>query len=213
MKEIVIIGFGGFGREVAVLAKDCGYSVLGFLDDKATSHDDGAEVILGSIDQWGEFPNVKFVVAIGNPRTRKLVIDRMSRLGSPSFATLIHPSVIMSSSVSVGVGSVVCANCVFTVDIYVGEHTILNINVVTGHDVVIGSFVTAAHLVGISGNVVVETGVELGASSVIRQGITLKRGAMLGMGAVLTKDADENKVYVGSPAKVLKELSEFPVGV
>lgn len=210
MKDIVIIGCGGFGREVDWLAKSCGRNVVGFLDD---AHEPGINEgykVLGKLEQWVDYSEYEFVVAVGNPRTRKFIVDKMQTFGDPKFATLIHPSVIMSPSVSVGAGSLICANCALTVNSSIGEHTILNINVVAGHDGVIGSFVTVAHLVAISGNVTLEDGVELGTNSAIRQGLTMASGSMLGMGGVMTKNAGKNKVYVGSPAKELKELVDFP---
>ena len=43
--------------------------------------------------------------------------------------------------------------------------------------------------------------VSIGASSVILPGIKLKKNAIIGAGAVVTKDAEENQVLVGNPAK------------
>ncbi|MFT7405565.1 acetyltransferase [Zhongshania sp.] len=206
MKNIIVVGFGGFGREVAWLAKDCGYNVLGFLDDEALVGEQGGQQILGAVDRWVDFPNAEFVVAIGSPRIRKMVVDKMLFSGTPAFATLIHPSVIMSGSVIVGSGSVICAGCVLTVDVEVLEHVIINLNVTVGHDCFIGSLVTIAPMVAISGSVNISSGVEVGTGASIRQGIQLGKGAMLGMGGVLTRDAEENYIYVGSPAKVLKKL-------
>ncbi|WP_373090775.1 acetyltransferase [Zhongshania sp.] len=210
MKDLIIIGFGGFGREVDWLAISCGRNVAGFLDDSYEPGIHEGYQVLGRVEQWVNYSACEFVVAVGNPRTRKLIVDKMLTFGDPEFATLVHPSAIMSPSVSVGAGSLICAHCTLTVNFSIGEHTILNMNVAAGHDVVIESFVTVAHLVAISGNVTLEDGVELGTNSAIRQGLTMARGSMLGMGGVMTKNADKNMVYVGSPAKEFKKLEAFP---
>jgi sugar O-acyltransferase (sialic acid O-acetyltransferase NeuD family) len=209
MKSIVIVGFGGFGREVAWLAKECEREVLGFLDDNAKPGKQDAYTILGGLDSWSDYPDSEFVVAIGNPRVRKLVVEKMVAQGVDAFATLIHPSVKMGESVNVGKGTMICAGCIATVDIAIGNHVILNLNVTVGHDGVISDYVTVAPMAALSGNVILEPGVEVGTGAAIRQGINMAEGSMLGMGAILTKDTDANTIYVGSPAKPLKQLPEF----
>lgn len=209
MKELIIVGYGGFGREVAWLAEDCGYSVPGFLDDGVAAGKYGAYRVLGNVAKWAEYEQACFVVAIGNPRVRKKVVAAMSRQGKPPFATLVHPSVIMSKSGTIGTGTMICAGTVATVDFTVGEHAIIYTNCTVTHDDRIGDFVTIAPLAAISGNVALGDGVEIGAGASIRQGVTMGAGSMLGMGGVLINDAEPNQVYVGSPAKPLKALPDF----
>jgi sugar O-acyltransferase (sialic acid O-acetyltransferase NeuD family) len=210
MKPVIIVGYGGFGREVFWLAKDCGYDVLGFLDDGTESGTYGRYKVLGAIGDWEKYSESKFVVAIGNPRTRKKVVEKMRESGCPEFATLIHPSVVMDAeSVEIGEGTMICAGCVGTVDFKLGAHVIVNIKCTIAHDDLIGDFVTIAPLTAISGNVTLEDGVEVGTGAALRQGVTMASGAMLGMGGTLTKDAQANTIYVGSPAKAFKELPSF----
>ena len=78
-----------------------------------------------------------------------------------------------------------------------------------GHDDVIRDYVTVAPMVALSGNVTLEQGVEVGTGAAIRQGINMAEGSMLGMGGILTKETEANTIYVGSPAKPLKQLPEF----
>lgn len=209
MRSIVIVGFGGLGREVNWLARECGRTVLGFLDDNEPPGKKGNYRILGGLDACSEYPNVEFIVAIGNPRVRKKVVEKLVSQGVTAFATLIHPSVKMNESVRVGRGAMICAGSIATVDIAIGEHVILNLNVTVGHDGIIHDFVTVSPMVALSGNVILEEGVEVGTGAAIRQGITMSCGSMLGMGGIQTKDSQANTIYVGSPAKPLKQLPEF----
>lgn len=211
MNELIIVGYGGFGREASWLAEDCGYSVLGFLDDGVAAGTYGAYRVLGDVGKWAEYDQAQFVVAIGNPRVRKKVVAKMSGYGEPPFTTLIHPSVIMSKSRAIGAGTMICAGTVGTVDFTIGDHVIIYTNCTVTHDDRIGDFVTIAPLAAISGNVVLGDGVEIGAGASIRQGLTMGPGSMLGMGGVLTKDAEPNQIYVGSPARLLKSLPDFAV--
>lgn len=209
MDKIVVVGGGGFAKEVIWLAQDCGYDVVGVLDDDTSMH--GKTVlnvpVLGSVNEWLSIENCFFIVAIGSPRTRKLVVDKMFSVGMPKFATLIHPTVIMSNTVKINEGCIICAGMIFTVEIHVGSHTIFNLNGTVGHECQIGNFVTVAPMAAISGNVTLHDFVEVGTGASLRQGVTLNRGSMLGMGAVLTKDISDFVIFAGNPAKPLKELS------
>ena len=208
MKEIIIVGGGGFAKEVIWLARDCGYKVIGILDDNVDMQ--GKTVleipVLGTVSQCHKYSQHQFILAIGSPRTR-LAVYRTMQIGGPvKFATLVHPSVKHSKYVSFGEGSIVCSGCILTVDIIIGRHCIINLNCTVGHESILGNFVTIAPIVAISGNVSLANYSEIGTSSAIRQGITIGKGAMLGMGGVLTKNIPDNVIFVGNPAKPLKEL-------
>jgi len=208
MKKIIIVGGGGFAKEVIWLAEDCGYTVIGILDDDKSMQ--GKKVlgidVIGTVEQWHEYAQYEFVLAIGSPRTRRLVFNKMSQLGQANFATLIHPSVMISKHVTIGSGCIICAGCIFTVDIILGQHCIVNLSTTVGHESTLGNFVTIAPMVAISGNVVLENYAEVGTGSSIRQGVKVHQGAMLGMGGVLTKNIPKNTIFVGNPAKELKKL-------
>ena len=211
--DLIIVGAGGFGREVAWLASESSqpYRVIGFLDDRRDIPDSelGGFPLLGVIDEWSKFASASFVLAIGNPRIRAEVAARMLTGGNPQFATLIHRSICVGPACGFGSGSMVCAGAVLTTNISVGQHTIINIGCTIGHDVRIGSFVTLAPQVAISGCVSLSDGVEIGTSASIRQGLTVGRGAMLGMGSALTKNIKDGYLYFGVPGKPIKELAPF----
>lgn len=210
MRPIIIVGYGGFGREVYWLARDCGRTVKGFLDDEVAPGDYARYRVLGPLKHAGEHQDADFVVAIGNPRVRKAVVTKLSSITGIQFATLTHPSVLMDfSSVTLGEGSLICAGCVGTVDFKVGDHVIVNLKCTLAHDDVIGDFVTIAPLVAISGGVTLHDGVEVGTGSSIRQGVVMQEGSMLGMGSTLTSNAGPNTIFLGSPAKPFKGLPEF----
>ena len=134
----------------------------------------------------------------------------MTNGGTPHFATLIHRGIGHGPACNFGSGSLVCAGCIMTTNICVGDHTIINIGSTIGHDVRIGSFVTIAPQVAISGCVTLSDGVEIGTSASIRQGLTIGFGSMLGMGSVLTKNIPDSSLYFGIPAKLIKNMPVFP---
>jgi sugar O-acyltransferase (sialic acid O-acetyltransferase NeuD family) len=210
MKPILIIGGGGFAKEIVWLANECNRDVIGVLDDDESVH--GSLVqgvkVLGDISSWQKY-DAELVIAIGNPRTRALVAEKVEKLGIPTYATLVHPSVKYSDTVEFSEGCIICANSILTTDVNIGKHVILNLSVTVGHETNIGQFSTVAPIVAISGNVTVEGFSEIGTGACIRQGAKIGRGAMLGMGGDLTKNIPDFTIFAGNPAKKLKELPEI----
>ena len=209
MKELYIIGSGGFGREVAWLVERINQEVptwelVGFIDDNQSTWGtscNGYQVV-GGINVLNDIQHEVWVVcAVGAAKTRKKIVEKITHLEQVKFATLIDPTVICSSSVKIGEGSIVCAGSILTVDIDVRKHVIINLDCTLGHDDVIEDFVTIYPSVNVSGNVHVGTGTELGTGSKIIQGIDISRDVILGAGAVVCKDIVDEGTYVGVPAR------------
>ena len=55
-----------------------------------------------------------------------------------------------------------------------------------------------------SGHCHIKKGVFLGVNSTIRDGVTIGENSIIGMGSLVTKNADDNSTYIGSPAKKIK---------
>lgn len=219
LKRVVIVGAGGFGREVLWLIRECNevalektgqplYQIEGFVDANQKEEQICDVPFLGSYDWFLTNQDAYAVCAIGSPRTRQLVIQQLTNLGV-SYVSIVHPSVRMSQYVEIGEGSILCAGAILTTQIKVGSHVHINLNTTIGHDVTIGDFSTIAPGVNVSGNVSIGQGCDLGTNSSIIQGIKVGMGVILGAGAVVNKDLEENTVAVGIPAKSIKKLPEF----
>lgn len=210
MKELIVIGGGGFAKEVVWLARDCGRTVRGILDDTSDLH--GKKVfgvdVLGPTSSWTDYECCEFIVAVGTPRIRQKIISKMEERGFPEFATLVHPSVLQSSAVEIGKGTIICAGTILTTDIKIGDHNIINLNVTVGHECLFGHYVTVAPMAAISGNVTLNHLVEVGTGALVKQGLELSEGSMLGMGGVLTKSIIEPAIFAGNPARKLKDIVE-----
>ena len=209
MKDIVIIGAGGFGREVAWLIEDINkiepqWNILGFVDDNEDII--GAELngykVLGNVD-WLLDQKLHVVNAIGDPVTKKNAKNRL--LASENkYPILIHPSVIYSDSVNFGEGSIICAGCIITVDIEIGKHVIVNLDCTIGHDAKIGNYSTILPSVNVSGFVNIGECVSVGTGSAIIQGVSIGENTIVGAGSVVIRDLPANCTAVGSPAKPIK---------
>lgn len=176
MKKLVIVGSGGFAREVLWLIEeinqsteppDAPYQVLGFISNDAGSYVQGLPV-LGD-DSWAVAHldrNVRCVIAVGDPVLRAK-LAQLYQLHGLHPLRLVHPSVIMSDAVQLGEGVIVCAGAVLTVNIQLGDFSIVNLNATVGHDCRLGNCVTLHPGVHLSGGVQVGEMTVLGTGSVV----------------------------------------------
>lgn len=212
MKDLLIIGASDFGREVAWLVERINsvsptWNLVGFLDDNPSLKGEKVNgyLVLGDSLAAQNFENAHFVCAVGNSRVRRAIIENLcAAVPNVKFATLIDPSVKMSQTVSVGEGSIICAQTVLTVNITVGKHCVINLNCTVGHDAVLHDFVTLHPSVNLSGTTEIGECTEMGTGSVIIQCKKIGHHTVVGAGAVVVKDLPEKCTAVGSPARPIK---------
>lgn len=212
MREIVIVGASGFGKEVAFLIEEINkfsskWKILGFLDDNPEKH---GTLCLGypvlGDTHWLERRNdVACAIGIGDPRIRRKIVRRLDAW-KIDFPCLVHPSVVMHSSVKMRDGVIICAGNILTVEILLGRHVHLNLMNTVGHGAVLDDFCTVYPGVNISGDVKLGPGVSMGTGSEIIQGIKVGEGSIVGAGATVVRDLPPNVVAVGTPAKPIREL-------
>ncbi len=208
MKKVVIMGAGGFAREVADIIRDMGpsggLSLLGYVDRDSSRRGEAVNdsVVLGALSDIEE-PSALFAVAgSGDLAIRRRQIAEIEESGM-DFLTLVHPSVIMSAFVQIGQHCVICAGSILTNTITIGSHVVLNLGVTVGHDVTIGDHCVLSPGVHVSGNVTIECGCTIGTGAVLLPGVTLGEGTVVGAGAVVTKDVAAGSTAVGVPARPL----------
>ena len=212
--KIVVIGAGGFGREVIWTLNDCNknskkYEILGYIDDNSSLH--GKKIdnypVLGGLDWFSEEnKDVYCIIAIGDSKTR---YDIFRKLESKKikFATIIHPSVISSKFVEIGEGTIIQAGVILTTDIRLGRHVHININSTVGHDSELNDFVTLNPGVHVNGDTILDTGVFVGTGTTMNEKIKIGQWSIIGAGTVLIDDVPEFSLYVGVPGKLKKKLT------
>lgn len=204
---IVIVGAGGFGREVldvieAVNHLQATWDFLGFLDDgepdQALLRRRGAKH-LGPSDRLADI-DAHYVIGIASSEVRTRIDARATTLGRRA-ATLVHPSVTIGSDVTIAEGSVVCGQASITTHVRLGRHVQVNPGCTIGHDAVLEDFVTVFPGAAISGNVLLDGGVTIGARAVVLQGLEVGAGSMVGAGAVVIASVPSGSTVAGVPAR------------
>lgn len=212
MKKIVIIGAGGFGREVKMLIDQINqheevYEFIGYYDDNVKKDNivNGFKV-LGSVNELAQIGyDLEVVISIADPSTKRNIYTLLKNNAKLKFPSLIHPNVLIGNDeVNIGYGCIICASNIITVNISIGNFVILNLGCTTGHDTKIGDFCSFMPSVNISGEVVIEDLVYVGTGAKIINLLTIGYSTIIGAGAVVAKSLPEKCTAVGMPAKPIK---------
>lgn len=215
MKNIIIIGAGGVGREVSLIIEKINklkatWNLIGFIDDNINSWNriiNGYQII-GGMDLLETLPlDTYVVIAIANYNLKKKIVNKINN--KFKFATIIDPKVYIHDYMTIGEGTIIYEGAIITANIQVGNHVIISPKCGIGHDSIIKDYVSLLWNVNVSGNDVIEEGVMMGSGSTIIQGKKIGKGSIIGAGAVVIDDIDSFTTAVGVPAKVVKERYEI----
>lgn len=201
MNRLVVVGARAMGREACSYAKDAGFVVKGFLDDKSDALNGfvGYPPILGSAEEYEVVPEDVFVVALGDPICRRYYVDLIAGRGG-RFVSVVHPAAYIGTNVKMGVGCIICPHATITNDTVIGNHVIVNVNVSINHDNLIGNFVTICPGCCLAGRVSLGERIFLGAGAIIIPDVTLGSGVYVAAGATVI-DSFESGKLMGVPAK------------
>lgn len=212
MRKIVIVGAGGFGREVKMLIDQINlnskeFEFLGFYDDGIVKSTivNGFNVLGSVIDLFKIDYDLSVVVSIADPTIKKKIHDVLKGNPKLNFPTLIHPNVLIGGdNVFIGQGCVICASNIITVNIKIGNFVIFNLGCTTGHDTSIGDYCSFMPSVNISGEVIIEDLVYVGTGAKIINLLSIGNSTKVGAGAVVSKNLPAHCTAVGIPAKPIK---------
>ncbi len=216
-KRLVVVGAGGFAREVEWLAREItaargdreSYAFVGYVvsDPAAASPRDSREQILGDLDWLATHRDAwdALAMGIGNPGPRLRVAGELeARWGPECWPTLVHPTARMDwASCRLGHGVTVCAGVIGTVNLELAPFAMVNLAVTIGHEARIGRGACLNPTANISGGVVLGDGVLVGTGAQVLQYVEVGDGATVGAGAVVAKAVSAGVTVVGVPARRL----------
>lgn len=124
MERLVILGAGGYGRTIADVANQLGYSII-VLDDADLAH---------PLSTFQSYINTStsFIPAFGNNEFRMEWINRIEESGG-QLATLVHATAYVSPTAVINSGTVILPHATINTDVVVKKGCIINLGAIVDH--------------------------------------------------------------------------------
>ena len=194
--QVVIIGAGGFCKQVIDIFELNKISIRGLLDDHRTESLFEYPVI-GTIKNYCPIEDDYLFCAIGNVKLRKEIYQ----VFPDRWINCVHPTADVSKYATIGNGNYVGPGSCLMPGAIIGNNNIIDPLVVVSHDVSIGDHNHLAAHTCLLGRVIIKDCNLLGANSTILPNLTVGSNNILGAGAVNTKSISNNKIMIGIPAR------------
>lgn len=209
MKELIIIGAGGFGRELFHFSKEClgyedEYKVVGFIDDAvgALKNFKGYPPFLGTIESHHVSDNQVFICAISDVRIRLAVIKSLLLKGA-KFINLVHTTARVVKTSKLGVGCIVGPLVSIGADVIIGDYCLLQTGVIVGHDVEIDDNSRIDNYSILVAGVKLKKNATIHSNSVINAKVIVGEDAIVGACSFVVRNVKAGTTVYGNPAKSL----------
>jgi len=184
-------------------------SKLCFFDDISTNIEDSLYnkfPILRSIEaarnHFKKSPN--FVLALGIPRLRKLLSDKLAAEGGYLTSIIASSAYIGQYNVELETGLNLMHAVMVSNDVKIGKGTLINAFASIHHDVRIGEYCEVSPHATLLGGCEIGNLTAIGANATILPEIRIGKNVQIGAGAVVNKNIPDNSLAVGVPAKIIK---------
>ena len=176
MRDLFIVGAGGFGREaiwtverINALSQQPQWNIIGYADDdpkwKKGDNFEGFP-ILGTLEEASrDYPGASVFIAVGKNTKRA---DIAKRLRGHDFPAIIDPKAQISPTTDFLEGAFIAAGAVVQVGAELGRFVIAGANSVVGHDAKVGDRVS------FFANASTMSWITIGEDSVISCGVGVK---------------------------------------
>lgn len=206
MKNLIIVGAGGFGREVLQWAKHSNnslniWNIKGFIDDNLQALDNYKcdYQIIDSIQAYKVDENDYFAIAIAIPEVKKAVIEVLIAK-KVKFATIIHPTAIIGDYCEIGKGAIITPYAKVSPNVKIGDFVTL-LGSGLGHDAIVEDYCTITGNCSINGYVKLREGAFIGSNSCIAPGKEVGAWSLVAMGSMVVRNVKPKTKVMGNPAK------------
>ena len=208
MKNLIIIGVGGFAREVFWhVQKSFGFGdawrIKGFLDGDvklaAADYELLPAKVLGDVNGYEICADDVFTCAVGTPNARKILTEKISARGG-QFVNIISKLAYVMPTVKFGRGVIIAPHVDIGDHARLGDFVAVNDHATIGHDAQVGNFSCVMPHASISGKCQIGAEVLVGSGAILLPKAKVGDGATIGAGSVVLKKIRAGAKVFGNPA-------------
>lgn len=207
MRKLVIIGAGGFGREVLAWAEQSvefqrDWTIKGFIDDNldALVGKKPKAELLGTIRDYQPNPEDVFVCALGQPEPKRKCSELILSRGG-ELTRLTHRTAILGHNVDLSDGVILCPYVVVSANNRLGRCVAVDTHSTINHDAKVGDWTQISCYCDLTAAVEIGGSVFLGSHVSVVPGVKIGEGAYVGAGTIVIRDVEAGAKMVGVPAR------------
>lgn len=206
MYNIIIVGAGGFGREVYCWVKDTfsnkEFKLKGFISNNPRDLDnfDIDAPIIGNEHIYEIQDKDRFIFAIGNIDLKKRIVTNLKNKGA-KFLTLIHPTAVVTKSAKIGEGVVICPFALVSHNVELDDFVMMNFYSSCGHDAKVGKYCILSPYATLSGFSILEDEVFLSSHATVTAHRRIGYRSKISANSVAMYDVSKHSFVYGVPGK------------
>jgi len=204
---MLIAGAGRHAKDLYVVLKDNGENEeLLFYDDISSGELDlflNKYEIFKSVGEAKKYflKDSKFVIGVGGVEARKILYNKLTKIGGEIFSVVSKRSIIGCDKSSLGSGLNIMPYVFVSESVNIEQGTLLNTRVSVHHDVTIGKFCDIAPGAILLGGSKVGNFTFIGSNATILPDVEIGSNCIIGAGSVVTKNIPDHSKVFGVPAR------------
>lgn len=209
MNRLVIIGVSEFAKQVlSILDNQQKYNVVGFYDDFTVESEYESFPIIGKLDQIdsdfkaGKFNFIFFAVGYNRLQYKMSLIERFSFI---PLATIVHPTAFIERDAEVSPGCLIYPFAYIGPRVKLKSCVVVNVYTYLPHDNCVGTCTFLSGGINIGGKVNIGECCFIGIGVTTNDSLDIGDNIFLGSNTLVLKSIDQSGVYVGTPARKIKD--------
>ena len=209
MLDLIIVGAGGFGRELHAMLWDAfpakTHRFKGFLAKETNPLAEELGPILASPEDYSPTAADRFLLAIGDMQARRRTTEALTKRGG-QYVSFVHPTAYVAATSQIDGGAVIYPYAAVSNRAHLAPHVHLNFYASVGHDARVGQYCLLAPYATLNGFCVLESEVYLSTHSTITMGRRVGSGSKVSANSAAMQDVPPNSMVFGVPGRVVRRL-------
>lgn len=210
-RRMLIVGAGGFGREVLQWARDAWPDhddlIGGFLSDDPRRLDGFSTGfrIVDSVASYAHRAGDYLLLGVGVAYVRRVVAERLASRGA-AFLTLVHPRAVVAESARITQGSIVCPHAIVSDSATLGTCVLVNYHASLGHDSTAGDYAVLSPYATLGGGASVGEDAFLGLHASVGPGRSVGARSKVSANSCVLSDTPSDSIIYGVPGRIVPRV-------